>query len=124
MEGLGMGEEELGVGWQFVRAWWALVHEALESVEPVEDVIVKVRWRGDGIFFVTSRVRIVGREYGEGCDGGVGYGLGRWDGCHGDGAFGKIPSDVGAASRSMVGSGTSGKEKVGNGSGVGVQGFA
>ena len=107
-----------------MRARWAPVLEALKSVEPVENVIVKVGWRGDRIVFVTCRVRIVGWEYGEGRDGGWGNGLGWWDGCYGDRTFGEIPPDVGAASRSMVRSGSGGKEKVGNGRGVGVQGFA
>ena len=46
--------------------------------------------------------------------------MGWWDGCYGDGTFGEIPSDVGAASCSMVGSRAGGKEKVSDSSGVGV----
>ena len=50
--------------------------------------------------------------------------MGWRDGSYGDRTFGEIPSDVGAASGSMVRSGSGGKEKVGNGRGVGVKGFA
>jgi hypothetical protein len=59
-DGSGLGEEKLGVGWEFMRAWWAPVFEALENVEPVEDVVVKVGWRGNRVVFVTCGVRIVG----------------------------------------------------------------
>ena len=43
-------------------ASWALVFEALKNVEPIEDVVVKVGWRGNRVVFVTCRVRIVGCE--------------------------------------------------------------
>ena len=99
-------------------ASWALVFEALENVEPVEDVVVKVGWRGNRVVLVACWVGIVWCEQGEGCDRCRWGGLGRWDGIHGDRTFGEIPSDVGAASGSMVRSGSGGKEKVGNGRSV------
>ena len=60
--GSGVGEEKFGVGRQFMGASWALVFEAFENVEPVEDVVVKVRWRGNRVIFVTGGVGIVGCE--------------------------------------------------------------